>query len=181
MSVVSHLRARRASSHSCWSIDYVVLNLRISVVFDVKVIYHLWVSWAYSWCFPFWPRVWFIAVSGNAVGAGFWYLYLLASRFLFPIRYLVTKSDLRCFVALAGILPIIRYARTRRFNTLGAILIASASVRFCSHACFWCDFDRTSECAILIVRLVLVQFWLHQRVCNSDRIVRTCRSNTPLP
>ncbi len=138
-----------------------VLNLRISIVFNVKVIYHLWVSWAYSWCFPIWPCVWFITVSGNAVDAGFWYLYLLASRFLFPIKYLVTKSDLRCFMALAGILPVIRYIRTRRFNTLGAILIAPASVWFCLHACFWCDFDRTSECAILIARLLLVQFWLH--------------------
>jgi hypothetical protein len=42
----------------------------------------------------------------------------------------VTKSDLRCFVALAGILPVIRYVRTCRFNTLGAILIAPESVRF---------------------------------------------------
>ena len=47
----------------------------------------------------------FIAVLGNTVGAGYNYLDLLVSRFLFPIRYLVTKSDLRCFVALAGILP----------------------------------------------------------------------------
>ncbi len=146
-----------------------LLNLRISVVFDVKVIYHLWVSWAYSWCFPIWPRVWFIAVLGNAVGADFEYLYLLASHFLFPIRYLVTKSHLRCFMALAGILPVIRYLRTHRFNTLGAISIAPASVRFCLHACFWCDFDCTSECAILIARLLLVRFWLHQRVCDSDR------------
>jgi len=42
---------------------------------------------------------------GNTVGADYNYLDLLVSRFLFPIRYLVTKSDLRCFVALAGILP----------------------------------------------------------------------------
>ena len=47
----------------------------------------------------------FIAVLGNTVGAGYNFLDLLISRFLFPIRYLVTKSDLRCFVALAGILP----------------------------------------------------------------------------
>jgi hypothetical protein len=59
-------------------------------------------------------------------------------------------------VALAGILPVIRYAHTCRFNTLGAILIAPASVRFCSHACFWCDFDCTRECAILIALYVLV-------------------------
>ena len=68
----------------------------------------------------------------------------------------MTKSDLRCFMALAGILPIIRYARTCRFNTLGAILIAPASVQFCSHACFWFDFDCTSECAILIAPYVVV-------------------------
>ncbi len=43
----------------------------------------------------------FIAVLGNTVGAGSNYLDLLVSRFLFPIRYLVTKSGLRCFVALA--------------------------------------------------------------------------------
>ena len=49
----------------------------------------------------------FIAVLGNTVGAGSNYLDLLVSCFLFPIRYLVTKSDLRCFVALAGILPAI--------------------------------------------------------------------------
>jgi len=46
----------------------------------------------------------FITVLGNTVGAGYDYIDLLVSRFLFPIRYLVTKSDLRCFVALAGIL-----------------------------------------------------------------------------
>jgi len=49
----------------------------------------------------------FIAVLGNAVGAGSYYLDCLVSRFLFSIWYLVTKSDLRCFVALAGILPAI--------------------------------------------------------------------------
>jgi len=63
------------------------------------------VSWANSWCFPIRPRVRFISVLGNTVGAGYNFLDLLVSRFLFPIRYLVTKSDLRCFVALAGILP----------------------------------------------------------------------------
>ncbi len=42
----------------------------------------------------------FIAVLGNIVGAGFKYLDLLVSRFLFPIRNLVTKCDLRCSVAL---------------------------------------------------------------------------------
>jgi hypothetical protein len=47
----------------------------------------------------------FITVLGNTVGADYNYLDLLISRFLFPIRYLVTKSDLRCFVALAGFLP----------------------------------------------------------------------------
>ena len=47
----------------------------------------------------------FIAVLGNTVGADYNYLDLLVSHFLFPIRYLVTKSDLRCFVALAGLLP----------------------------------------------------------------------------
>ena len=47
-----------------------ILNLRSSVVFDVKVINHLWVSWANSWCFPIWPCVWFIVVLGNAVGVG---------------------------------------------------------------------------------------------------------------
>jgi len=47
----------------------------------------------------------FIAVLGNTVGVDYNYLDLLVSRFLFPIRFLVTKSDLRCFVALAGILP----------------------------------------------------------------------------
>jgi hypothetical protein len=31
---------------------------------------------------------------------------------LFPIRNLVTKCDLRCFVVLAGILPAIRYVPT---------------------------------------------------------------------
>ena len=35
-------------------------------------------------------------------------LLLLVDPFLFPIRYLVTKSDLRCFVALAGMLPALR-------------------------------------------------------------------------
>ena len=59
----------------------------------------------------------FIAVLGNTVGAGSNYLDLLVSCFLFPIRYLVTKSDLRCFVALAGILPAIRYVPTCRSNT----------------------------------------------------------------
>ncbi len=68
----------------------------------------------------------------------------------------MSMSDLRCFVALAGILPVIRYIRTCRFNTLGAISIAPASVRFCSHACFWCNFDCTSECAILIAPYILV-------------------------
>ena len=59
----------------------------------------------------------FIAVLGNTVGAGSKYLDLLVSRFLLPIRYLVSKSDLRCFVALAGILPTIRYVPTCRSNT----------------------------------------------------------------
>jgi hypothetical protein len=76
----------------------------------------------------------------------------------------VTKSDLRCFMALAGILPIIRYACTCRFNTLGAILITPASVQFCLHACFWCDFDCTSECAILIASCVLVGLTLLRHV-----------------
>jgi hypothetical protein len=40
----------------------------------------------------------------------------LVSRFLFPIWYLVTKSDLRCFVALARILLAISYVRTCRSN-----------------------------------------------------------------
>ena len=47
-----------------------VLNLRTSIVFDVKVIYHLWVSWANSLCFPISHRVRFIAALGNAVGVG---------------------------------------------------------------------------------------------------------------
>jgi hypothetical protein len=76
------------------------------------------VSWANSWCFPIQPCVRFIAILGNTVGAGCNYLDLLVSHFLFPIRYLVTKSDLRCFVALAEILPTIRYVPTRRSNTL---------------------------------------------------------------
>jgi len=59
----------------------------------------------------------FIAVLGNTVGAGSNYLELIISRFLFPIRYLVTKSELRCFVALAGILPAIRYVPTCWSNT----------------------------------------------------------------
>ena len=59
----------------------------------------------------------FIAVLGNTVGAGSNYLDLLVSRFLFPIRNLVTKCDLRCFVVLAGILPAIRYVPTCGSNT----------------------------------------------------------------
>ena len=57
-------------------------------------------------CFPVSHRVvQFIAVSGNAVGVGSLNLDLLVSRFFIPIRNLVTKCDLRCFVALVGILP----------------------------------------------------------------------------
>ena len=59
----------------------------------------------------------------------------------------MTKSDLRCFVALAGILPVIRYARTRRFNTLGAILIASA-----------CDSARTLAFGVILIAPASVQF-----------------------
>ena len=59
----------------------------------------------------------FIAVLGNTVGAGYNYLDLLVSCFLFPIRDLVTKCDLRCFVDLAGILPAIRYVPTCGSNT----------------------------------------------------------------
>jgi len=59
----------------------------------------------------------FIAVLGNTVGADSNYLDLLVSGFLFPIRYFVTKSDLRCFVALAGILPAIKYVPTCWSNT----------------------------------------------------------------
>ena len=52
-------------------------------------------------------EVQFIAVLGKAVGVGSKYLCLLVSRFLFSIRKanLVPKCALRCFVALAGILP----------------------------------------------------------------------------
>ena len=58
-----------------------LLNLRSSVVFDVKVINLLWVSWANSLCFPIWPCVRFIIVLGNAVGVGSYYLSLCVSRF----------------------------------------------------------------------------------------------------
>ncbi len=44
-------------------------------------------------------------------------------------------------------------ARTLAF---GVILIAPASVRFWLHACFWCNFDCTRECAILIALYVVV-------------------------
>jgi hypothetical protein len=41
------------------------------------------VSWANSCCLPIRPRVRFIAVLGNTVGADYNYLVLLVSLFLF--------------------------------------------------------------------------------------------------
>ena len=70
----------------------------------------------------------FIVVLGNTVGAGYNYLDLLVSHFLFPIRDLVTKCDLRCFVALAGILPARRYVLTCRSNTRVPVLLPEVPV-----------------------------------------------------
>ena len=74
----------------------------------------------------------FTAVLGNAVGVGF---NTLASRFpfLFPVRYHVTKSDLRCFIALAGMLPAISYVHTCRSNSDDGrvIIIANNCIAGC--------------------------------------------------
>jgi hypothetical protein len=83
----------------------------------------------------------FIAALGNTVGAGFKYIDILVSRFLFPIRNLVAKCDLRCFLALVfsalilsdqctcsvhssqSALPAIRYVRTCRSNNVVFLLL----------------------------------------------------------
>jgi len=75
----------------------------------------------------------FIAVLENTVGADYNYLDLLISRFLFPIRYLVTKSDLRCFVALAGILPAEKDCRSNSYDNSNLFCV---SLQICPQIVF---------------------------------------------
>ncbi len=79
-----------------------MLNLWTSVVFDVKVIYHLWVTLDSSVVFSHHA---FIAFGGDLMVAGLSSFAVLfpSIGFLLVVGHLVSNCDLRCIVALMGI------------------------------------------------------------------------------
>ncbi len=100
--IPASLRSICVKTRSTCSSASFLLNLWTSVVFEVKVIYHLWMHWDSSVVFSHHT---FIAFGGNWLVAG-----LSSFAVLFPsigsllaVGHLVSYCNLRCILALAGI------------------------------------------------------------------------------